>query len=56
MSVMTDLEKLTLLMSEDAARAVRAGYALSELGRGGEWPAAGMQRLEKLAGTGGNHG
>ena len=32
------------------------GYALSELGRGGEWPAAGMQRLEKLAGTGGNHG
>jgi hypothetical protein len=24
------------------------GYAISELGRGGEWPAAGMQRLEKL--------
>ena len=31
MSVMTDLEKLTLLMSEDAARAVRAGYALGYL-------------------------
>lgn len=24
------------------------GYAISELERGGEWPAAGMQRLERL--------
>lgn len=24
------------------------GYALSELGRGGGWPAAGLRRLERL--------
>jgi hypothetical protein len=28
------------------------GYALSELGRGGEWPATGLRRLEKLIGNG----
>lgn len=26
------------------------GYALSELERGGDWPAAGLRRLEKLVG------